>query len=186
MIELVFETHALSTDNERGIATGWLDGELSENGRALAQELGARRRADRIVAVFTSDLGRAVETAEIAFADSGIPIYRDARLRECNYGVLNGLPGALVAAEQAEHVDVPFLDGESYSEVVERVRSFLYDLGRAWDGSRVLLIGHAATRWSLDHLLRGIPLAELVGTPFEWQEGWEYFLGGDEAGRTIL
>jgi hypothetical protein len=66
------------------------------------------------------------------------------------------------------------------------VRSFLYDLGRAWDGSRVLLIGHAATRWSLDHLLRGIPLAELVGAPFEWQEGWEYFLGGDEAGRTIL
>ena len=32
MIELVFETHSLSTDNERGIATGWLPGELSEHG----------------------------------------------------------------------------------------------------------------------------------------------------------
>jgi broad specificity phosphatase PhoE len=186
VIEIVFETHSLSTDNERGVATGWLDGELSENGRALAQELGARRRADRIVAVFTSDLGRAVETAEIAFADTGIPIYRDARLRECNYGVLNGLPGGLVAAEQADRLEEPFADGESYNDVVERVRSFLYDLGRAWDGARVLLIGHAATRWSLDHLLRGVPLADLVGAPFQWQEGWEYVLGGDEAGRTIL
>lgn len=177
MIELVFETHSVSTDNERGIATGWLDGELSERGRELAAELGARRKADRIAAVFTSDLGRAVETAEIAFAGSGIPVYRDARLRECNYGDLNGLPGALVAAEQAGHLDVPFSGGESYTEAVDRVRSFLYDLARAWDGARVLLIGHAATRWALDHLLLGIPLADLVGAPFGWQEGWEYVVG---------
>jgi broad specificity phosphatase PhoE len=182
MIELVFETHSLSTDNERGIATGWLDGKLSERGRELAAELGARRRGDRLAAVFTSDLGRAVETAEIAFADGGVPIYRDARLRECNYGDLNGLPGDLVAAEQADHIDAPFTGGESYAEAVERVRSFLYDLARAWDGSRVLVIGHAATRWSLDHLLRGVPLADLVGAPFDWQEGWEYVVGSSPPG----
>jgi broad specificity phosphatase PhoE len=174
MIELVFETHSLSVDNERGIATGWLDGELSDQGREQARALGARRRADGVAAVFTSDLRRAVETAEIAFGDSGIPIYRDARLRECNYGELNGLPGALVGAEQADHVDVPFVGGESYTEAAERVRSFLYDLAHAWDESRVLLIGHTATRWALDHLLLGIPLADLVAAPFEWQEGWEY------------
>jgi broad specificity phosphatase PhoE len=180
MIELVFETHSLSVDNERGIATGWLPGELSDEGRVQARALGARRRADGVAAVFTSDLRRAVETAEIAFADSGIPVYRDARLRECNYGELNGLPGALVAAEQADHVDVPFVGGESYVEAVERVRSFLYDLAHAWDGSRVLVIGHAATRWALDHLLLGIPLADLVGAPFEWQEGWEYVVGAPD------
>jgi broad specificity phosphatase PhoE len=180
MIELVFETHSLSKDNERGIATGWLPGELSERGRELAAELGVRRRHDGIAAVFTSDLARAVETAEIAFAESGIPIYRDARLRECNYGDLNGLPGDLVAAERADHIDVPFTGGESYSEAVERVRSFLYDLARAWDGSRVLVIGHAATRWGLDHLLRGVRLADLVDSPFEWQEGWEYVVSGHD------
>jgi broad specificity phosphatase PhoE len=186
VIELVFETHSLSTDNERGIATGWLDGALSERGRELAAELGARRRSDRLAAVFTSDLARAVETAEIAFAGTGVPIYRDARLRECNYGELNGLPGGLVLAEQAQHVDVPFAGGESYTEAVERVRSFLYDLARAWDGTRVVVIGHAATRWALDHLLLGVPLPDLVGAPFAWQEGWEYVVGADEAGGTIL
>jgi broad specificity phosphatase PhoE len=185
MIELLFETHALSTDNERGIATGWLDGTLSERGRSLARELGVRRRADRIAAVFTTHLGRAVETAELAFADSGIPIYHDARLRECNYGELNGLPGDLVAAEQADHIDVPFVGGESYAEAVERVRSFLYDLARAWDGNRVLVIGHSATRWALDHLLLGVPLADVVGASFVWQEGWEYVVGDEPAG-TIL
>ena len=46
MIELVYETHSTSTHNEAGIATGWLDGELSESGRRQAEELGARRRDD--------------------------------------------------------------------------------------------------------------------------------------------
>jgi broad specificity phosphatase PhoE len=41
-IEIVFETHALSEDNERGIATGWLPGRLSERGRANAAEAGRR------------------------------------------------------------------------------------------------------------------------------------------------
>ena len=69
-IEIVYETHSTSTDNESGIATGWLDGRLSETGRRQAGELGARRRANRLDAVFTSDLGRAVETAELAFGGS--------------------------------------------------------------------------------------------------------------------
>jgi glycolate oxidase iron-sulfur subunit len=40
VIELVYETHSLTLDNERGFATGWLPGELSPNGRELARELG--------------------------------------------------------------------------------------------------------------------------------------------------
>jgi 2,3-bisphosphoglycerate-dependent phosphoglycerate mutase len=67
VVELVFETHALTTDNERGIATGWLGGSLSARGRGLAAELGTRRRNDRIDEVLCSDLARAVETSEIAF-----------------------------------------------------------------------------------------------------------------------
>jgi 2,3-bisphosphoglycerate-dependent phosphoglycerate mutase len=45
-IEIVFETHALTEDNERGIATGWLPGRLSERGRVNAAEIGRRRRDD--------------------------------------------------------------------------------------------------------------------------------------------
>jgi len=60
LIELVYETHSLTTDNEAGIATGWIPGLLSERGRAAAQALGERRRDDGIEVVFTSDLRRAV------------------------------------------------------------------------------------------------------------------------------
>ena len=172
----MYETHSTSVDNERGVATGWLDGMLSEIGRMQAIQLGVRRRDDGIAAVFTSDLGRAVETARIAFEGSGIPVQRDRRLRECNYGAMNGVPRARLDAERRRRLHERFPDGESWRQAVERVGGFLDSLARTHDGLRVLVIGHVATRWALDHFLRHVPLEELVDTPFEWQEGWEYVL----------
>jgi broad specificity phosphatase PhoE len=177
-VEIVFETHSLSTDNAAGIATGWLPGELSAEGRVGARELGERRRQEGVDAVYTSDLRRAVETAEIAFGSSGIPIRRDARLRECDYGDLNGRPVAEVERERVRRVDEPFPGGESYRQVVSRMRSFLDELATRHGSGRVVVVGHSATRWALDHLLLGDPLEQLVAAPFRWQEGWLYELTG--------
>jgi broad specificity phosphatase PhoE len=175
-VEIVYETHSTSVDNERGVATGWLDGELSETGRENARELGARRRDDGVAVVYCSDLGRATETAEIAFGGSGIPVRQDWRLRECNYGELNGMPTARLREEVARRVDTPYPGGESYRDVVVRVRELLEELPPELDGARVVLIGHAATRWAIQHLLEGVPLEDLVDAPFDWQPGWEFAL----------
>jgi alpha-ribazole phosphatase/probable phosphoglycerate mutase len=173
-VEIIYETHQTSTDNEAGIATGWLPGELSPLGRAQALELAARRRHDDVAAIFTSDLRRAVETAEIAFGDSEIPIIQDVRLRECNYGELNGAPVARVAAERAHRVRTPFPGGQSYEDVVRATEGFLGDLVARWDGCRVLVIAHSANRWALQVLLGGERLEDLVDTQFDWQPGWFY------------
>ena len=42
--QIIFETHSLSEDNGRGVASGWHHSRLSEQGRALAEALGKRRR----------------------------------------------------------------------------------------------------------------------------------------------
>ena len=168
-VELVYETHSTSVDNERGIATGWLDGELSERGREQARALGRRRRDADVV--YASDLGRAVETAEIAFGGTLIPVHLDPRLRECDYGELNGRPVAEIEAERLRRVDEPFPGGQSYRDVVEQTRGLLDDIA-AGHGQRVVVIAHSANRWALQHLLEGTPLEELVAAPFEWQEGW--------------
>jgi 2,3-bisphosphoglycerate-dependent phosphoglycerate mutase len=41
----------------------------------------------------------------------------------------------------------------------------------------VLVIGHVATRWGLDHVIDGVPLEDLMDQDFSWQEGWPYRLG---------
>jgi broad specificity phosphatase PhoE len=162
VLELIYEPHATTLDNEAGIATGWLPGELSETGRGQALELGARRRD--VDAVFSSDLGRALETVAIAFFGSDVPIFHDWRLRECDYGALNGAPRAEL--ELAKHLEMPFPGGESYADVLARLESFVHDLRRSWDGKRVLVVSHAAPLWALQQLLEGRAL----------DPGWEFRL----------
>jgi broad specificity phosphatase PhoE len=174
-VAIVFETHAFSEDNERGVATGWLPGRLSARGRAAAEELGARRRDDGIDAVFVSDLRRAVETAEIAFEGLAVPMFVDWRLRECDYGELNGAPVAVVH-DRASYLDAPYPGGESWRGAVARVGRVLPDLKARFPGGRVLVIGHVATRWGLDYHLLGTPLDQLAAEDFAWRGGWEYVL----------
>lgn len=124
-----------------------------------------------------------METAEIAFSGTETTFIPDARLRECNYGQWNGMPVAQLEASRPLHIDNPYPDGESYRQVVDRVATFLADLACERDGARVLIIGHAATRWALDHLLTGLPLERLVNAPFGWREGWSYTLPSGWNGR---
>ena len=172
-IDLVFETHATTVDNEQGRATGWLPGQLAERGRAQARQLGHRRVSDGITAVFSSDLTRATQTASIAFGGSAIPVLYDWRLRECDYGRRNGMPVAELHAGRRAHLDRPYPDGESWRQAVARVGRFLGDLPLRWNGQRVLVIGHVATRWGLVHFIGGVQLERLAEQHFAWQEGWE-------------
>jgi 2,3-bisphosphoglycerate-dependent phosphoglycerate mutase len=170
-VDVIFETHSTTEDNENGIATGWNAGRLSSTGREQARQLGARRRNDGLSAIFTSDLERALETVRIAFAGVDVPVLHDWRLRECNYGLMNGTPAS--GLRRDDHVGVPYPSGESWREAISRVGGFLQDLDR-WNERRLLVIGHTATRWALDHFVNGRPIEELVSAPFSWQEGWEY------------
>jgi len=163
-VEIIFEFHSTSLDNEAGVASGWSDPPLSAGGRALASELGERRQVEQIDAVFCSDLRRAVETAEIAFP--GIPVHPDPRLREYDYGTMTGAPVEQIHAERPCRLDTPFPEGESLRNVAERVRGFLDDLARHWDGKRVVLVGHGATKLELDHLLGGLSLEDAASRTF--------------------
>jgi len=175
-VHLVFETHATTVDNENGIATGWLPGELSEEGLDNARELGRRRRDDGLDVVITSDLARAVQTVDLAFAGADVPILTDARLREVDYGDLNGAPVEVIQRQRRSRIDTPFPGGQSYRETTDAMRGLLDELLRDRAGQRVLLVGHAATRFALDHILTARPLEAAVVAPFAWREGWSYEL----------
>ncbi|GAA1232176.1 hypothetical protein GCM10009657_04560 [Oryzihumus leptocrescens] len=170
----MYETHATTEDNESGHSTGWLPGRLSATGLQQAVQLGERRRDDGLAAVVTSDLARAVQTVSIAFAGSDVPVLHDWRLRECDYGAWNGAPSTLVQGSRVAHLDVPYPGGETWRQAVDRVTGALRDIATRWSGQRVLVVGHVATRWALDHAAAGTALETLAGEEFAWRPGWNY------------
>jgi broad specificity phosphatase PhoE len=177
MMTLIFETHATSVDNEAGLASGWFDAPLSPTGEAQARELGQRRLGQALAAVFCSDLVRASRTAEIAFAGRDLPIVRDARLRECDYGALTRRPTSELDARRAEHLTTPFPGGESYQQAADRTAGWLTDAVGLYRGATALVVGHRATFYALEHLINGVPLRDAILSPWRWQAGWTYRVG---------
>jgi broad specificity phosphatase PhoE len=156
------------------MASGWFDVALSTTGEEQARMLGARRRDDDLAAVFCSDLTRSFRTGEIAFGNRSLTIVRDARLRECDYGELTRVSLTEIEQRRVQHLTTPFPGGESYQQVVERVSGWLSEVARQFDACTVLVIGHRATFYALEHLLRGAALRDAVMSPWTWQPGWTY------------
>jgi len=172
---IIFEPHSTTKDNEAGTAAGWYDVELSDLGISQAKQMGKRYHGQHFDAIFCSDLQRSYKTAELAFGNK-YPIITDARLRECNYGDLNRAPKKEIEAMKAEAVEIPFPNGESYRDTSARMKAFLQDLLKGYDGKTVLVIGHRATQYGLEEHIKGLELADIVVAPWQWQPGWGYEL----------
>lgn len=175
MVEIIFEAHGTTFDNEAHLSSGYNDVALSPLGIQQSKEMGERYRDDHFDVIFCSDLERAYKSAEIGFGTRW-PIIQDVRLRECNYGDLTQHPSEEVDVEKPKRINTPFPNGESYTQTTARMKSFLKDLLEKHDGKRVMIIGHRATQYGLDHLINAVPLEQLVASKFKWQPGWKYEL----------
>ncbi|MCW3980110.1 MAG: histidine phosphatase family protein [Candidatus Bathyarchaeota archaeon] len=132
---LVFR-HAETTDNSRGIFSGWRDPELTLKGLSQAREIAEQLRRDRIDYAFTSHLKRARKTLEIVLeSHSSVPIFTDDRLIERCYGLLQGKSKRKVAKNRPEWFaqihrgyQFPPPEGESLKMVENRTIPFLVQL----------------------------------------------------------
>ncbi len=176
---LIFVTHATSYDNENGLASGHNDVALSSLGVEQARELGLRYQETPLSAIYCSDLQRSYKTAEIAFAGRNIPVIRDPRLRECDYGEMTQADAGEIKKIRLQHVFSAFPGGESYEQACGRMKEFLNDVIRQREDDEVfMVIGHRATQYGLEHNLKGVPISEAVGAPWTWQPGWQYEIKG--------
>lgn len=179
-IKITYFVHGTTTDNEKEISSGWSDVELSELGIKQSIALKEQTKNKKFDVVFCSDLQRAYNSAKLAW-DGIYTIIPDARLRECNYGKLNGASSAIVEPMQEEEcITNKFPEGESYEDVKARIADFLKFLKKNYDGKSVAIVGHKAPQLSLDILIKGKTwkqaLAEDWRKTKEWKPGWEYEL----------
>lgn len=173
MITIIFEAHSTSLDNEAGLASGHNDVELSELGRKQSKELGERYADQEFDAIYCSDLRRSYETARLAFSEK-YAIIQDARLRECDYGDLTQKLSAIVNPEKANRISDPFPNGESFEQCSSRVADCLKEIAKKYDGGTIMIIGHRATQYGLEHIINHISIYDAVTAPWQWQPGWKY------------
>ena len=142
-IKITYFVHGTTTDNEKGLATGWLPGELSELGISQAKELGKLVSKKNFDIVFCSDLKRAVDSAELGFAGK-YKIIQDERLREADYGDFTGKPAKEFKDNLINYIETKFPNGESYQDVEKRINSFLKFLKEKYDGKYIAIVAHQA------------------------------------------
>ncbi|WP_426247152.1 histidine phosphatase family protein [Nocardioides sp. LHG3406-4] len=151
------------------------DVELSDTGQAQADALGAwlgRAGQDALpTVVISSPYRRAAETARRVVADHDLDLVLDERLRERDLGVFDGLTGRGIKAKYPEEAERRVKlgkfyyqppSGESWADVVLRVRSLLDDLRHGYDDARIWLFSHQAVISSFRYVLEGISEEELL------------------------
>ena len=175
-IKVMYFVHGTTTDNAEEKCSGWKQAELTELGKEQALKLGETRKNMNFDVIFTSDLVRALESAKLAFPN--IKHIQDSRLRECNYGDLDGKDKSLIVYE--EHIENPFPNGESLKDVEKRVRSFIKTLKEDYADKNIGIIAHRAPQLALEVITKGISWEEANENDWRkikaWQPGWEYIV----------
>ena len=180
-VKIIYFVHGTTTDNTEHKSTGWLPGILSEKGIQQSVDLKEQIALEKIDLVISSDLQRAIDSADYTF--KGIKeILHDNRIRECNYGDLNGQDSSLVKYE--DHIVDPFPNGESMKDVENRVKDFCKYLLEKYDGKTIALVAHRAPQLALEVITKKITWEEAIDKDWRktksWQPGWEYNINGDK------
>lgn len=176
MLKIIYYVHGTTLDNIDKLCSGWKDVELSVRGMEEAKSLPSKT-IYKFDILFTSDLKRAINSANLAWPD--INKIQDRRLRECNYGDYDGLSKLLVKYE--EHIDNPFPNGESLKDVELRMRDYLKYLKEYYDDKVVGIVAHRAPQLALEVILNNKTWDEAISSDWRksgnWQPGWVYEVG---------
>ncbi len=149
--------HGESLKNLKQIAACWpekIPYPLTEAGKRQIKEVARKLKKQKINLIFTSDLLRTKQTAEIVGKALGIKPKFDKRLREVNVGILNGKLTKEVGKFWDKEGKLPPLEyylkrfqlappkGETYTQVEKRVFDFVKEIDKKYKNKNILIIGH--------------------------------------------
>lgn len=164
--ELTIVRHGETAWNAAGRIQGHLGEGLNARGRAQAQAAARRLAGERFVALISSDLERALETATAISTATGLPVRPDPRLREWDLGILSGRlrsdaerdhPHAFrIYSEHRVEPEVP--GGESIRARYRRTTGCLEAIAAEFPGGRVVVVSHGGVLDDFYRRATGKPL----------------------------
>jgi broad specificity phosphatase PhoE len=182
-LRLILVRHGATAWNDEHRIIGSTDLPLSAAGRRQAQQLGERLAGEPLKAILSSDLKRSAETADFIAAQSGGAVQLDARLRELDFGLWEGLtvsevqvqhPGAYERWKKDPDFSPPL--GESSQDLQRRIESFIADLKRSvsapgnpappGEAGAIVIVSHGVALQVLVFSLMGFP----------YQNDWSFYM----------
>lgn len=150
-MRLALIRHGPTEWNAQGRFQGRSDVPLSARGRRDARAIAAALRNDDVSIIYSSDLSRALGTAETIAVECGAPVVIEERLREFDFGRWEGLtwPQILALQNEPKHREPTAAEyyrpegGESFADVCRRVASLLDDLEKQRDYATTAVVTHA-------------------------------------------
>jgi len=158
--------HGETDWNKEGKYTGQTDIPLNEIGRQQVREAAKALKIHNPKVIYTSDLIRAVETAQLIAKELHIPIIQDKRLREINQGEWEGLHISEIHScygnQFISHRDNPLIvsapNGESIAEVKTRVIDFLNEITVKHPSEQIVISSHGLVLGIIRTIAMDIPI----------------------------
>ena len=166
MAKLLLVRHGRTRLHQADRFWGSTDIPLGDEGIHQAELLRDRLAGEKIDVVYSSDLGRTRQTAEIVAAPREIPIQIEPAINECNFGFMEGLTYSEIIKQNPDlndvlmgnNVDKKFPGGESLSEFDTRVKRFIPRLNDHKQKETILVVAHGGSIPLLLCHLIGIPV----------------------------
>ncbi|HEY5801820.1 MAG TPA: histidine phosphatase family protein [Burkholderiaceae bacterium] len=170
MTELLLIRHGETAWNAERRLQGHTDIALNAAGLRQADALGRALAAEKLDAIYASDLARASQTAQAVAAHHGLPVQTRAALRERCYGGFEGLRYLEIeqrypqqyAAWQARDVDASLppgeREGESFRQFYERSLAALRAIALQHAGQRIAIVAHGGVLECAYRAAHGLPL----------------------------
>ena len=175
MTKFIIVRHGQSKSNEGGFLAGVTDVPLSSLGekqaKAVSEYILSKYKVD---VVYSSPLERACNTVKGVADALNLPIVKDDRLIEFNFGDYEGLTHEDIKLNYDDAyskwasnpgVYVP-KGGESMAHLQARVVESLKEIGKREDGKTVLIGSHSSVVRALQCYIQGLPLEKMKNTPW--------------------
>ena len=182
--------HGQTLLNNLDRAQGWADSPLTEAGKQMAADIGQKLKGIDFDAVYTSDMLRAVQTAELileAGGKGGVPIEKDARLREWCLGCMEAENNAVFIKNVSDWLGgaVSFTElnqrlpdvadaiyehdmtgmAEPFRAIESRLKSVFADIVQSHgieENTNILVVTHAFAIKTIFHLFAPEQLSKVV------------------------
>lgn len=170
---IVLLRHGRTEWNDAGRLQGQTDIALDAVGVSQAGEAAAYFRDWHFDACYSSDLERAMVTAETIALGHDLAVVPEPRLREINVGSWSGRTAAEVSEELPDFIDlytrgIDFrrsATGETLAEMTERVIPAVLDAAARHEGGQVLMVTHGLLISTVVQALVGIPQSVVLAIP---------------------